>query len=1314
MTHVRAHKRSVALWGSGLAVRGSRMLVRWATVGVLVSPPFASASADSIGSHARFLAVPRVAPWILTASAALIESRWSQLPPPPSLLRPGLLDPWASDRREAAERTLADWVKLIQEASTAREGVDAGVPAPVDPETQAKAIRLYVQARAAALEGRSLIAAQKFEEALFLDPDSPDILSAYARLLGRMGNGAKANDLYQRLLVSDPSRPEALMTTGLQAANRGDADGTIAALGRLLARPETLTDDERSDREEFWSSMRPDAILASELSLVRALNERGADAALLEVLEGAYQRAIDVNEPQLAGPPAVECRRLSGDARARRGDVVGALADWRVGLELVEAIPAGAGDDRPAQPSRSPDPALPALVARILWAEVATNGPAVTTLRRLVDTTGPREEWIALASWLASTTSSSSTASGVNSDAERRAFASTVEVRVGDPRSARFAAALVPARAFERLAASHDRRRPDRAHVAAWFRAAAELAPQRAVDLATTLLEDCAHDAEVVVDGLLACGLDAVSLIEQVAPAAGTEPHPRRIALLMRVLTAYGQTREAWAIGMAWRGEPDETAQAAGGGRRLNGGARKSDPAVLRALIAVALAAQRTEAIPTLAASVADDDVAGQIELVRAWGFVGDTAKARSAAERAVSAASADRRAADGGHDRRTSAIARTLLSAALAADAARDRDRQGVTESLGELRTAVGEDPSYEPAWAQLLNVTRVLGRPSERGGASDRADSQRGASPEELGIRRELVEAIPESTTAFTLEREELMARGRSADALEALLARAASALWDESLLKDAVSALSVTGRSDEALALLDDRLAHAPGLPIAWQLWTEVTIASGGAEEALDRLSARIEQPTPDPIAQSLLAQPLRALGRHAEADAADEAQLERQVPSVRREIARIARLIDTPNDAPSRAKAGEALAALAKKADELASPECFAGLELALRLPSDSPLSGQLGSGQLGSGQLGSGQLATDVILAFANVLLDRAKDGTDLSGMEPAVVVRAAGAVALVRRDPAEAEERSRMANRAVAAIGGMKSPLEGSTAIVWLDTAQRFADARAFAAGSDFLGALAKSEVLMTPEVAARIATACFALDAAAGGRAANSMALLDLVRSRGVRPFAGRDRSVERDSDELYLLAGLYTLVGDRDGSNEILRASLTRDPNHAMTLNNLGWDILERQGATPEAESLIERAHAANPTDAAILDSLGWLRYKQERFEEARELLAKAIAASEGEPSAEVLDHFGDAAIRTGQREKAIEAWREVDRLVRESSSRELIVDRIPIYEMNEHGVRVIDAEKLWYRNYGIVAERAAAKLKEAEGTQDRATGG
>ena len=82
-----------------------------------------------------------------------------------------------------------------------------------------------------------------------------------------------------------------------------------------------------------------------------------------------------------------------------------------------------------------------------------------------------------------------------------------------------------------------------------------------------------------------------------------------------------------------------------------------------------------------------------------------------------------------------------------------------------------------------------------------------------------------------------------------------------------------------------------------------------------------------------------------------------------------------------------------------------------------------------------------------------------------------------------------------------------------------------------------------------------------------------------------------------------------------------------------------------MDRTSRIDEAAGYIEAAYAARPNDPAIIDSLGWLRYRQGRLDEALALLQQAY---EMFPDQEVAAHLGEVLWQLGQQDEAREIWR------------------------------------------------------------------
>ena len=105
-------------------------------------------------------------------------------------------------------------------------------------------------------------------------------------------------------------------------------------------------------------------------------------------------------------------------------------------------------------------------------------------------------------------------------------------------------------------------------------------------------------------------------------------------------------------------------------------------------------------------------------------------------------------------------------------------------------------------------------------------------------------------------------------------------------------------------------------------------------------------------------------------------------------------------------------------------------------------------------------------------------------------------------------------------------------------------------------------------------------------------------------------------------------------------------LQAGLKLAPDEPLLLNYLGYGSLERGEDVAAAESMIRRALALRPGDAAITDSLGWALFKSGRTPEAIEALRTAAAAEPAD--VEINEHLGDALYQSGRRFEARFSWR------------------------------------------------------------------
>jgi tetratricopeptide (TPR) repeat protein len=126
-----------------------------------------------------------------------------------------------------------------------------------------------------------------------------------------------------------------------------------------------------------------------------------------------------------------------------------------------------------------------------------------------------------------------------------------------------------------------------------------------------------------------------------------------------------------------------------------------------------------------------------------------------------------------------------------------------------------------------------------------------------------------------------------------------------------------------------------------------------------------------------------------------------------------------------------------------------------------------------------------------------------------------------------------------------------------------------------------------------------------------------------------------------------LITLSSAQERAGDPRGSEESLRRILSRDPENATALNNLGYFLIERNERLTEALEMIQRAVRANPTNSSFLDSLGWAYFKLGKLDEAERHLTDA--ARRNNQSATIQEHLGDVYQKRGKTELAREAWQK-----------------------------------------------------------------
>lgn len=570
-----------------------------------------------------------------------------------------------------------------------------------------------------------------------------------------------------------------------------------------------------------------------------------------------------------------------------------------------------------------------------------------------------------------------------------------------------------------------------------------------------------------------------------------------------------------------------------------------------------------------------------------------------------------------------------------------------------------------YEPAYRALTTVY------SPGGPLADAVKLRETAS--------RLFESNPDSRLYAQLVADESLARRRYEQALERALNLYNTDPSDSASLRLAVNAWRQMTRLEDASQWLKRQRDIRPGDPYLLEQWAAVQLWLGRPETAISELESQIAADPDDHAALRLLESTCIAAGRNDRAIELGEKRLLSRPNGVRRDLELAGLYISTSRPAD----AVERLTNIASDIDAATPEQLNAAAGMAGRIDSSTPDRDEL-------------------VLRLTEAAIDRVANlSADI--YRPALVVMA-------RRDP-QSGAFDTFAQKMVDDVskrdgGGVQA------ALLWQQTAQELVDAgHPWAAGQLLRMRIVAKPALTDERAQSVLCIVAFVADAATGGKSNASIDFMRALRDRGALPnWPGVEAPATYDV-LLYELSQVYHIIGDLEGSMNILRELISIAPNDAMALNNLGYILIERNEIDDRVIRMVEMAHKLEPNETNILDTIGWLRYKQGRFvddpndqadgaDSALTYIERAVSEDES-PSAEGLDHLGDALWRTGQTDDAARTWRRALDLLKNDTWR---TDQLSTFEMIQSRIWwlvVVKPEAIYHREYGALEERLQRKL-------------
>lgn len=147
-----------------------------------------------------------------------------------------------------------------------------------------------------------------------------------------------------------------------------------------------------------------------------------------------------------------------------------------------------------------------------------------------------------------------------------------------------------------------------------------------------------------------------------------------------------------------------------------------------------------------------------------------------------------------------------------------------------------------------------------------------------------------------------------------------------------------------------------------------------------------------------------------------------------------------------------------------------------------------------------------------------------------------------------------------------------------------------------------------------------------------------DSIALHYLNRSVEINPYA---------TEPLIILASVHDRMKNYMQSFSTFEKILAIDPDNDLVLNNYAYLLSERDMELEKAERMSKKSLSKDSTNAAYLDTYGWIMFKLKNYERAEEYILKAIETGEASPV--VIEHLGDIYHAMGKNIDALKWWKE-----------------------------------------------------------------
>ena len=168
------------------------------------------------------------------------------------------------------------------------------------------------------------------------------------------------------------------------------------------------------------------------------------------------------------------------------------------------------------------------------------------------------------------------------------------------------------------------------------------------------------------------------------------------------------------------------------------------------------------------------------------------------------------------------------------------------------------------------------------------------------------------------------------------------------------------------------------------------------------------------------------------------------------------------------------------------------------------------------------------------------------------------------------------------------------------------------------------------------------------------------------------VKTFNSGKAYAARDSNMKSLFHGqlgdAYNSIGDHNKSDEAYEIALSAKPDNDHVLNNYSYFLSLRKKDLDKAFEMSSKLVKDYPENSTYLDTHAWVLYMMGDFEGAAKNLQQALLY---EPSATIIEHYGDALFQLGKTDEAIIQWKTARDMAEDTTTLDKKIADKQLYE-------------------------------------------